>query len=226
MTARIRRKYADHIIYQSHFVKDWWEKVEGTIDTEYSIIPNAVDLNIFQPDLSSRPDKIICVEGTIDYSPFALETLDYLAKIFPSMSVEVYGSLEDESLKENYLGLNFKGSVERKDIHKVYNNGLYISLDINAACPNTVIESLACGIPVIGFDTGALKELIGNTGGVAVDFGSDPWKLKMPKLENLKSGIDVILKDYSFYSQAARKLALDKYSIEQLTEKYISILTQ
>ena len=226
LTARIRRKYADHIIYQSQFVKDWWEKVEGTIDTEYSIISNAVDLNVFKPETGSKPNKIICVEGTIDYSPFALETLSYLAEVYPFMSVEVYGSLENKSLKENYPGLNFKGSVEREDIHKVYNNGIYISLDINAACPNTVIESLASGIPVVGYDTGALKELIGDTGGVAVDFGSDPWKLKMPKLENLKSGVDVILKDYSFYIQAARKLALDKYSIEKLTEKYISILKQ
>ena len=66
MTARIRRKYADHIIYQSQFVKDWWEKVSGPVNVNSSIIHNAVNLNEFCVKGLNTPQNIICVEGNID----------------------------------------------------------------------------------------------------------------------------------------------------------------
>ena len=226
MTAKIRRKWADHIIYQSQFVKEWWEKVEGPTKVEHSIIPNAVDLSVFKPKESSKPAKLICVEGTIDYSPFALDTLEFLAGAFPQLEVEIYGNIEDKSLMDKFPVLNFKGSISRDKIHEVYNNGIYISLDVNAACPNTVIEALASGIPVVGYDTGALKELISENGGGAVSFGSDPWKLQNPDLNNLKLGIEHILENFEEYCVNARKLAEDKYSIDLLTEKYIKVLSR
>lgn len=226
MTAKIRRKWADHIIYQSQFVKEWWEEVEGTSEVKNSIIPNAVDLSVFKPQESCKPLKIICVEGTIDYSPFALETLDYIAKTFPQLIVEIYGSIEDKTLLNNFPNLSFKGSISRENVHQVYNNGIYISLDINAACPNTVIEALASGIPIVGYDTGALKELIGNDAGCAVEFGSDPWKLQRPDLGNLKKGIENILDNFQVYCTNARNLAETNYSLELLTDKYIKVLSQ
>lgn len=226
MTAKIRRKWADHIIYQSSFVKEWWENVEGSIKVGDSIIPNAVDLNVFKPQESCKPLKLICVEGTIDYSPFALDILDFLAGAFPKLDVEIYGNIEDKSLIDKFPELNFKGSISRDQIHQVYNNGIYISLDVNAACPNTVIEALASGLPVVGYDTGALKELIGQKAGRAVEFGNDPWKLQQPDLEQLKKGIEEVLNNFTEFCNNARKLAEENYSIETLTEKYIKVLSQ
>jgi glycosyltransferase involved in cell wall biosynthesis len=227
MTARIRKKYADHVIYQSQFVKDWWERVSGETQSDSSIIYNAVDLEVFMPSSCEEPLNLICVEGTIDYSPFALETLSYLARELKGTIIDkvlVYGSLEVKSLKEKYSELNFEGVVPREKINEVYRNGIYLSLDVNAACPNTVIEALACGIPVVGFDTGALKELVHDGAGEIVEYGSDPWKLETPKNENLAEAVLKVSKKYSSYSNNARKLAEEQYSLDTLTEKYINIL--
>ena len=40
---------------------------------------------------------------------------------------------------------------------------MYFSAELNPPCPNSVIEALACGLPVVGYDTGSLQELVGST---------------------------------------------------------------
>lgn len=227
MTARIRRKYADHIIYQSQFVKDWWEKVRGPVDTSSSIIYNAVSLDEFHVRERKTPKNIICVEGNIDYTPSALETLKYLANELDDDrigKVIVYGDLENKTLKAEYPEIEFMGDIPREKIPEVYKGGIYLSLDINAACPNTVIEALASGIPVVGFDTGALGELVRNNSGEIVDYGGDPWKLDSPNDANLKEGILKIISSYEVYANNARAHSVENFSLEILVEKYINIL--
>lgn len=227
LITRIRNKYADHIIYQSHFVKDWWEKVSGIPNTPNSVIYNAVDLDEFSPAKSIKPQNLICVEGCIDYSPYALETLNFLSQNYKNTifdKILVYGELQNESTKNDYPDIDFMGKVDRKDISQVYRNGVFLSLDINAACPNTVIEALACSIPVIGFDTGALNELVKAKSGEVVAYGSNPWKLEKPELQNLKTGLNKILDSFEEYSTDARKHAEAKYSLDRLIKEYIKLL--
>ncbi len=59
---------------------------------------------------------------------------------------------------------------------------MLFSADLNAACPNSVIEAMACGLPVAGFDTGALNELIVGDAGRLVPYGGDPWRLEKPDI--------------------------------------------
>lgn len=68
-------------------------------------------------------------------------------------------------------------------------NKIYLSLDINPACPNTVIEALSSGAPVVGFNTGALNELVISDSGVVVPYGSDPWNLEYPDVKSLAKAI-------------------------------------
>ena len=106
----------------------------------------------------------------------------------------------------------------------MYKNSIYLSLDVNPACPNTVIEALSCGAPVVGYDTGAIKELVTNKVGICVDYGSNPWKLDYPNVENLKNAIDTISENYSEFSDNARKHAVKNFSIESITSQYIKII--
>jgi glycosyltransferase involved in cell wall biosynthesis len=216
---------ADFIIYQSDFVKVWWDEKGIVKRKKHAIIHNGVDLNEFNTETNTQRElKIVILEGLLDYSPYAIDLINELADEYGN-KLEVYGGIKYEiERKKLNPKVNYKGSVGFSDTPKVYKNSIYISLDINPACPNTVIEALSCGAPVVGYDTGSIKELLTNKSGICVDYGSNPWKLEYPNVDNLKNAINTVSKNYGEFSDSARKHAIKKFSIENITGQYIKII--
>ena len=96
--------------------------------------------------------------------------------------------------------------------------------DINAACPNSVIEALACGLPVAAFDTGALPELITKDSGQLVPYGGDPWKLDPPDIEGLAQAAINIINNKPKFDAAARQRAEEVFGLDQMVEGYLKAL--
>lgn len=218
---------ADYIIYQSDFVYHWWQKIGWTKSKPFKIINNGIDLDNFSPPETIISPKVICLEGNLDYTPFAIEMINDLHKKLSDLGIifEVFGGIrfEDERIKLNH-NVNYRGILKREQLPEVYRNSIYISLDINAACPNTVVEALGCGAPVIGYDTGALKEIIGDQGGYTVYYGENPWKVQYPGSDELIEKVKLIYANYFEYSKNARKLAEEQYGISTMVDKYITCI--
>lgn len=217
---------ANYIIYQSNFVKKWWDAKGLNKRKRYSIIYNGVDLKKFNISKIGENSfkRLVIMEGLIDYSPYAVDLINELANDFEK-ELEVYGGIHYKSEKQKLnKKVNYKGKVGFDETPNVYANSIYISLDINPACPNTVVEALACGAPVVGFDTGAIKELVNNDCGRCVDYGSDPWNLEYPDSNGLIEAIFEVKKAYEKYSLSARKHAVQNFSIENITNKYVEII--
>jgi glycosyltransferase involved in cell wall biosynthesis len=101
---------------------------------------------------------------------------------------------------------------------------LLFSADINAACPNSVIEALACGLPVAAFATGALPELVTGDSGRVVPYGGEPWKLEKPDLPALVNAAAEILDDQPRFRAAARQRAEEAFGLDGMIEKYLDVL--
>lgn len=224
--------FANKIIYQSQFVKDWWRKEGWRNKVSSSIINNGVtvqDHSDVNKDIINRTIKrLVVLEGVIDYTPYAVELLNKLAQKLPKeIQIEVYGKFENNQNK-NALDsrLLYKGFIKPEEVPNILSGAVYFSLDINPACPNTVIEALASGAPVVAFNTGAIPELLDDTCGKIVPYGSNPWDLKFPDVDALAKAIEEVLVDYDKYSKHAYQKAKTNFDIKIMFKNYESILNE
>jgi glycosyltransferase involved in cell wall biosynthesis len=98
------------------------------------------------------------------------------------------------------------------------------SADLNSACPNSVIEALACGLPVVAFDTGALPELVTSEAGRLAPYGGDPWRLDRPDFTGLTEAALSVLENQARFRSGARKRAENGLDLETMVDGYLSAL--
>ncbi|HBG27237.1 MAG: hypothetical protein A2Y10_12475 [Planctomycetes bacterium GWF2_41_51] len=227
-TAFIRRYIANSIVYQSNFSYQWWQRQYGKVNKHETIIYNGVDCQEYKSVISKDAHRLICVEGNLDYNPYAAKIIAAISHNLTSAGLieklELYGTISNttrELLKNSPV--IFKGNVAREAMPQAYRNSVLISLDLNPSCPNSVLESLASGCPVIGFDTGALKELVSHESGKIVPYGSNPWKLEKPDIESLSKAGAEVLENHNNYSQAARRSAEINFNLDDMVDNYLKI---
>ena len=216
---------ADFIVYQSRFVESWWNMKGWRKRKRTKVIYNGVQDNTVEKQSEIKNKRLVILEGNIDYSPYAIQLLNDLAQILPKeILIEVYGSFECEQNKNLFdKRINYHGHLERGKVNNILTGSVYLSLDINPACPNTVIEALSCGTPVVAFDTGSLKELVDHESGIIVSYGSDPWKLAYPDVSALESAILRIFDDYSMYSQKAESRYKNHFTFNLVMNNYLQV---
>jgi glycosyltransferase involved in cell wall biosynthesis len=238
--AFIRRYLADNIVYQSDFSRDWWNRVWGERPLPHQVTYNGVDLEQYAPLGPETPPtdhyRILLVEGRlIGAYVRGLHMAIKLAEALRTdhgLSVElmVVGLVSDEikahahSLAPN-LWLNWGGVVPREDIPAIDRAAhVLFSTDLNAACPNSVIEAMACGLPVLAYDTGALAEIVQDGAGEVVPYGADHWQLEDPQVPPLAGACLKILQDNPAYRQRARARAQAAFGLDQMVAGYLAAL--
>jgi glycosyltransferase involved in cell wall biosynthesis len=102
---------------------------------------------------------------------------------------------------------------------------MLFSAEINAPCPNSVIEALACGLPVVSFNTGSLPELVQGDAGRTVEYSGDPWKLDPPDIRPLVEASVEILKNQETFRRGARAWAEEAFGVDKMVEGYLKMLT-
>jgi len=237
--AFIRRFLTDKIIYQSEFTHQWWENWYGETRVPHTVIHNAVNLDIYHPpqvENFSRPEKyrLLLVEGSLAGGldsglRWAVKFAENLTKLLP-IELLVVGRV-DESYKakiisETRADVKFLGVLPREKIPAIDSSAhLYFSAEVNPPCPNAVIEALACGLPVLGFDTGSLSELVPPSAGKTVPYGNDQWKLEEPDISALTEAALEILTNLPKYQKGARQHAEENLSLDLMVEKYLEFIT-
>lgn len=232
------RKMADGIIYQSKFSQEWWDRERGTVKAKTTVVYNGVDLvdySLLGP--GHKPDdrfRILIVEGNLGggYEQ-GLESAAACVKLLvprlqKSVELMVVGHVPPvliETITRLDVPVIWKGIVRREDIPGVDRSAhVLLSTDINAACPNSVIEAMACGLPVVGYDTGALRELVVSGAGEIAPYGGDVWRLDKPDIHSLADAAQKVINNQAVYSRQARAHAETNFNIQDVADRYLEML--
>lgn len=233
-----RERLADAVVYQSRFVQDWWHEAYGEAANGV-VIHNGVDLEHFSPRRAGHPPadriRILMVEGNLG-GGYELG-LEHAVALTNRLALEggqpvelaVAGAVNEkikaQADQASQTSIQWLGLLPLAELPQHYRSAhLLFSGDINAACPNAVIEALACGLPVVAFDTGALPELVtGNTGRLAA-YGGDPWQLEPADIPALAQAALKVLAELDRFRVGARARAEAAFGLEMMTDKYVEVL--
>jgi glycosyltransferase involved in cell wall biosynthesis len=242
----IRNHLATRIVYQSEFVRGWWERQAGKTAVPTTVIYNGVDLGQFSPHgAHERPAdrlRILLVEGSlmggyewglrqaVQLAEGLQISLQSCKDIYPQgVEVMIVGRAAAEVRRywqeHSRVPLIWRGQAAVEEIPAIDRSAhLFYSADIHPACPNAVIEALACGLPVLAFDTGALPEIVREGAGRVVPYGADPWQLEEPDMPALiQGGVEIALHQDRF-REGARQRAEEVFDAARMAERYLEVL--
>lgn len=197
---------ADTIIYQSKFSRLSSETFLGkTHAKKTTIIYNGVDTRKIQPRdinaLQNRPIKILT------FAKFRrrdqIEPIIESVKLLDSeeFSLDIYGSYTNnlKYLFENLpTHIYFGGKKSNEELLQILHQYDIFLFSDQSACPNSVLEAMAAGLPIVAYDRGSIPELIksGYNGQiVSIKKNSKPFMDTYPFEEN----------QYSLFSEAIHK---------------------
>lgn len=163
----IYQRYATHIIFQSEYSKKQCFAMLGEKNEDaYSLIYNGVDTSVFRPTqkVFEKSSIVFVTTGNfrnLDMLEPVVIALDTIAKHY-RFKLIVIGPVSCGSIQPllDRPYIDYKGSLMSYDIAEVLKVcDIFIYSHLNPPCPNSVLEAIATGLPVVGFDSGAMKEL-------------------------------------------------------------------
>jgi glycosyltransferase involved in cell wall biosynthesis len=143
-------------------------------------IPNPVDTDLYKPmdikvarkKLGLNEDKIYVLFGAMNLIDerkgfkYLLKSLTKLASDSPEtkdiVEVIVFGKANDEMFQSIPYKCNYFGNLRsEEEIIFCYNSAdIFIAPSLQDNLPNTVVESLSCGTPVVSYNVGGLPDMI------------------------------------------------------------------
>jgi len=193
-------------------------------------IPNGLNPELFKyhdkkqcRNILGLPENKKIILFVSDSNSNARKGLVYLQKAYAELKLEdvilcTVGNNNDE-ITQNHNVINL-GVIDKVDVmSKVYSAAdVFVIPSLIDNLPNTVLESLMCGTPVIGFPVGGIPDMI--------EHGVNGLLTKEVSVSSLKQTIKSFFDTYqNFNQQKIRANAVEKYSLNKQTKAYIGLFS-
>ena len=233
---RFRKKITELIVKNAKAVMPVTENLMNAmqshrlVNKNYKVVPNVVDTKLFHPEKSKEQNSIkkivhlSCFTDEQKNQKGILKVIQKMSKIRQDFELHFIGDGADfqfiKSLSDDYR-LNgkfvfFDGLLEGEELAKALRaSDLMILFSHYENLPVVILESFACGVPVISSRVGGIHEHLNDERGALVEAGNEDQFLKtlMHELDQLNR----------FDKNKIRQYALDHFSKEVIGQQLYDI---
>lgn len=195
------------------------------------VIPNAVDTDIFSPQnrevlrqtLDIPPEAEVVLLATMSFknpykgTSFAVKALESIKRQLHVILVGAY--TESVKLPDQHHYIHSHRTMDRGLLAKYYAASdvlLFPSMADN--CPLTVLESMACGTPVVAFGSGGIPEIVSHD--------QNGWIAQRGNADDLIKGLELALTDPDrklSWSKQARNYILSNHGEQAFIESHMAL---
>jgi len=201
--------------------------------SKVTVLPNPIEIEIYKPAdknairdrLGLPQDKFLILSGAANLKDkrkgfhYLLQALRLMAEARPEISghfgLITFGKSSDvdDSPISVYPQAYLKNDNDIAQLYQAADVFVLPTLEDNL--PSTVIESLACGTPVVAFNTGGIPDM--------VDHLQNGFLAKTESTAELVTGIEWVLNhtDIKIIKDNCRQKVLENFSAEIVARKYL-----
>ena len=190
-----------------------------------TVIPNYVDTDVFYPSSESKDScQRLCYIGRLDAEKNPISLLEAIKGLDVELVMVGNGSLANrlrEMAKRDGLAVRFLHNVPNLQLPGILNSSdLFVLPSLYEGHPKTLMEAMACGLPVIGTDVPGIRELI-----VHLENGY----LCGTRPEEIRGAIRWMLSNGSQTARMgrnARGYVVEHFALDRIVEKEIALLEE
>ena len=221
----------------SHWITSVSKQSSLLKEASFSSIPNPIDTDVFRPFLQDEArkrmvlpkDKFLILFSAAKISDerkggdYFVEACKCIQHQYPdivnNIEIVLMGKGDSEFLNQLSIKINNLNYIsEEKELITVYSAvDMFIIPSLEDNLPNTIMESMACGTPCVGFNVGGIPEMI--------DHKINGYVAKYKDSEDLAEGIRYIIENSEMNSMSSK--CIEKinrcYSESVVAEKYIEL---
>jgi len=214
---------ADHVVVTT-------QSMRRVLLTDYSIapervtvIPNYVETELFRPAKNgSLRSKRICFVGRLEEQKNPLALLEAVKGLDVELSIIGNGSLgerlREEARREN-LAVNFLGNVPHRELSEIFNrSALFVLPSLYEGHPKTLLEAMACGLPVVGTDVSGIREIICHRENGYL-CGTSPMEIRAA-IQELLADRDMSAR----LGRSAREFVVQHFALERVARMELEVL--
>ncbi len=203
------------------------------------LIPNTLDTSVFKPiekpvakqTFGLSVDKFVLLSGFMPSrndlhkgTPYLLEALAMFAKSVPPERIEllIFGNRNGDDLPDLPVKTTFLGKLDDEaDLARCYSAAdVFLAPSLEDNLPYTVMESLACGTPVVGFNTGGIPDMVRHQ--------HNGYLAQYRSAADLAAGIQWIYNhpERESLGQNARETIIDLFAEAKIAERHMALYQQ
>lgn len=191
-----------------------------TTEEKIIVLPNCVDDTVFHP---TEKDMSLRKELGIEEDDFVILFIgSFIKRKGPDRLIEAVKKLNDQRIKLIFIGrtmggdevdpvydnIMFKGTVNHDNLPQYFNAAdLFVLPTLKEGCCNAIVESLACGLPVVSANRAFNDDILNKNNSITVN---------PENIDEIAQAIYKFKNDKSFYS------SIKQYAIEHSNQYSIT----